>query len=90
MHKACIPQLSSSRGADCRSWVQGKPSLSSLRAIPWIFAWTQTRFALPVWLGMGEAFKVCLSFVQILEPAGGDEVAACCLLMLAFHMHCME
>lgn len=39
--------------------VQGKPSLNSLRAIPWIFAWTQTRFALPVWLGMGEAFKVC-------------------------------
>ena len=37
---------------------QGKPTLNSLRAIPWIFAWTQTRFALPVWLGMGEAFKV--------------------------------
>ena len=26
-------------------------------AVPWIFAWTQTRFALPVWLGMGEAFE---------------------------------
>lgn len=31
--------------------------LSTLRAIPWIFAWTQTRFHLPVWLGMGEAFQ---------------------------------
>ncbi|KAL8087863.1 hypothetical protein AgCh_037850 [Apium graveolens] len=36
-----------------------KPSggIESLRAIPWIFAWTQTRFHLPVWLGFGGAFK---------------------------------
>lgn len=34
-------------------------SIDSLRAIPWIFAWTQTRFHLPVWLGVGEAFQVC-------------------------------
>ncbi|KAM7271469.1 hypothetical protein ACFE04_030683 [Oxalis oulophora] len=36
-----------------------KPSggIESLRAIPWIFAWTQTRFHLPVWLGFGPAFK---------------------------------
>lgn len=31
--------------------------IESLRAIPWIFAWTQTRFHLPVWLGFGAAFK---------------------------------
>ncbi|KAI5661859.1 hypothetical protein M9H77_21182 [Catharanthus roseus] len=36
-----------------------KPSggIESLRAIPWIFAWTQTRFHLPVWLGFAAAFK---------------------------------
>lgn len=36
-----------------------KPSggIESLRAIPWIFAWTQTRFHLPVWLGFGAAMK---------------------------------
>ncbi|KAL6140747.1 hypothetical protein ACLB2K_059043 [Fragaria x ananassa] len=36
-----------------------KPSggIKSLRAIPWIFAWTQTRFHLPVWLGFNGAFK---------------------------------
>ncbi|KAL2935881.1 Phosphoenolpyruvate carboxylase 1 [Bienertia sinuspersici] len=36
-----------------------KPSggIESLRAIPWIFSWTQTKFHLPVWLGFGAAFK---------------------------------
>jgi len=36
-----------------------KPSggIESLRAIPWIFAWTQTRFHLPVWLGFGAAIR---------------------------------
>ncbi|KAL6137528.1 hypothetical protein ACLB2K_062820 [Fragaria x ananassa] len=36
-----------------------KPSggIESLRAIPWIFAWTQTRFHLPAWLGFNGAFK---------------------------------
>eukprot|EP00929_Paragymnodinium_shiwhaense_P099117 TRINITY_DN6067_c0_g1_i2.p2 TRINITY_DN6067_c0_g1~~TRINITY_DN6067_c0_g1_i2.p2 ORF type:complete len:252 (+),score=71.67 TRINITY_DN6067_c0_g1_i2:268-1023(+) len=31
-------------------------TVGSLRAIPWIFAWTQTRLNLPVWLGIGDAF----------------------------------
>tara|TARA_R110002095_G_scaffold142307_3_gene123289 strand:- start:1946 stop:4573 length:2628 start_codon:yes stop_codon:yes gene_type:complete len=29
--------------------------VESLRAIPWIFAWTQTRLMLPAWLGSGQA-----------------------------------
>ncbi|GJP52511.1 hypothetical protein CLOM_g11614 [Closterium sp. NIES-68] len=29
--------------------------VETLRAIPWIFAWTQTRFHLPVWLGLAAA-----------------------------------
>lgn len=31
--------------------------LSSLRAIPWIFAWTQTRLHLPAWLGVETALS---------------------------------
>lgn len=31
--------------------------VETLRAIPWIFAWTQTRLMLPAWLGSGEAFS---------------------------------
>jgi phosphoenolpyruvate carboxylase len=30
--------------------------VETLRAIPWVFAWTQTRLNLTAWLGMGPAF----------------------------------
>jgi phosphoenolpyruvate carboxylase len=33
------------------------PAVDSLRAIPWVFAWTQNRFLLPSWYGAGTAFK---------------------------------
>ncbi len=33
----------------------GRPDVTSLRAIPWVFAWTQNRFLLPSWYGAGTA-----------------------------------
>lgn len=46
-----------------------KPTVGveSLRAIPWIFAWTQTRLLLPAWLGIGEALRVALENGQEAE-----------------------
>ena len=32
--------------------------IRNLRAIPWVFAWTQIRFILPAWLGTLEALKL--------------------------------
>lgn len=34
-------------------------SLASLRAIPWILCWTQTRVLFPSWWGLGSAWKSC-------------------------------
>ncbi|MFN0155051.1 MAG: phosphoenolpyruvate carboxylase [Gaiella sp.] len=31
--------------------------LAALRAIPWVFSWTQTRCLLPAWFGAGTAFE---------------------------------
>eukprot|EP00554_Chaetoceros_debilis_P000683 CAMPEP_0194087022 /NCGR_PEP_ID=MMETSP0149-20130528/23531_1 /TAXON_ID=122233 /ORGANISM="Chaetoceros debilis, Strain MM31A-1" /LENGTH=1004 /DNA_ID=CAMNT_0038770269 /DNA_START=33 /DNA_END=3047 /DNA_ORIENTATION=- len=42
--------------------------VESLRAIPWIFAWTQTRLNLPTWLGVGEAIS------EVLKTEDADEL----------------
>ncbi|MEB3292464.1 MAG: phosphoenolpyruvate carboxylase [Synechococcales bacterium] len=39
----------------------GKKDLGSLRAIPWVFSWTQSRFLLPAWYGVGTAFNSFLT-----------------------------
>ena len=38
--------------------------IESLRAIPWVFAWTQIRLMLPAWLGTGQALTQALQQQQ--------------------------
>ena len=45
----------------------GSRSVEGLRAIPWVFAWTQTRLMLPAWLGVGEALDEAVRNGQLDE-----------------------
>lgn len=36
---------------------EGAVGLENLRAIPWVFAWVQCRYAIPGWYGMGSALQ---------------------------------
>ncbi|MFS7888785.1 Phosphoenolpyruvate carboxylase 2 [Helianthus anomalus] len=57
--RVATPELEYGRMNIGRRPSKRKPSggIESLRAIPWIFSWTQTRFHLPIWLGFRAAFK---------------------------------
>jgi phosphoenolpyruvate carboxylase len=50
-----IDALEQSRIGSRPSRRSGKHSLSDLRAIPWVFAWSQARFLLSGWYGVGSA-----------------------------------
>jgi phosphoenolpyruvate carboxylase len=52
-----IDVIESSRIGSRPSRRSGRRTLSDLRAIPWVFSWSQSRFFLSSWYGVGSAFS---------------------------------
>ena len=50
---------------------KGERSLTSLRAIPWVFSWTQNRHMFPAWYGIGSAVKQLIHE----DPDSGERLA---------------
>ncbi len=55
-----ISELSSMNIGSRPTFRTGRPEFNSLRAIPWVFAWTQCRSLLPAWYGVGAALEAGL------------------------------
>jgi phosphoenolpyruvate carboxylase len=45
------------RGGARTALADASPTIDELRAIPWVFAWSQARIDLPGWFGLGSAFE---------------------------------
>jgi phosphoenolpyruvate carboxylase len=62
---------------------EGASGVQSLRAIPWVFAWTQSRHMLPGWFGFGSGVQAALQL-------HGDEVLTRMTAHWPFFSHLLD
>jgi phosphoenolpyruvate carboxylase len=60
------------RGAAGDGASQARSGIESLRAIPWVFSWSQARIGLPAWYGLGSALE---GYEQSHGPGSLDQVS---------------
>ncbi|MQX36111.1 phosphoenolpyruvate carboxylase [Roseospira navarrensis] len=68
-----IDVIESSRIGSRPARRSGQRTLEDLRAIPWVFAWSQSRFLVSAWFGIGTA----LLTLRESDPEGFERLAAC-------------
>jgi phosphoenolpyruvate carboxylase len=73
-----IDVIESSKIGSRPSRRRGKRSLEDLRAIPWVFSWTQSRMHISSWYGVGTTLRMMKEeetekFQQLKELAKGDD-----------------
>ena len=57
LHATPVDEVSRLRLGSRPARRQASGGIDELRAIPWVFSWTQSRIVLPAWLGLGTALR---------------------------------
>jgi phosphoenolpyruvate carboxylase len=57
LHATPVDEVSRLRLGSRPARRQASEGIDDLRAIPWVFSWTQSRIVLPAWLGLGTALR---------------------------------